>query len=216
MAEYGPFKYPSGLRLVSPIFWVNVRDPTFTDFLKPIEVTIPHCLDLTVSEFLGLTFLKTDDHINAFDFYKVEGMVLKPGKKYPVLTTTHLNKCSLCIAGQISQLLNTKTIYSIYAAISRTVAPTMKIFCRFYVSLNLPTCSKCIKEQLDIIPEFKGHTGMNKLFTFSSRRHHYTSAVEMLFPIKMPTGWMLLLSHKIKVNISFYFEQRFYNLLTDF
>ena len=84
----------------------------------------------------------------------------------------------------------------------------MKIFCRFYVSLNLPTCSKSIKEQLDKIPEFKGHSGMKNLFTFSLRRDHYTPVVEILFPIKIPTGWMRL-SHKTKVNISFYFEQQF-------
>ena len=210
MAEYGPFQYPSGLRPVSPIFRVSVRDPTFTNFLKPVEVTIPHCLDLKVSEdskLLGLTFLKSYDNINPFEFYKVEGMVLKPGKKYAILKTIHLNKCSLCIAGQISQMLDTKTIYSIYAAISRTVAPTMKIYCRFYVSLNLPTCSRIINEQLDNIPEFKCHTGMKKLFTFSLRRHHYTPVVEILVPDKMPTGWIFLSPHRTKVNISFDFEQ---------
>ena len=38
---YGPFQYPEGLRPVSPVFWVCVRDQKLPQFLKPVKVTIP-------------------------------------------------------------------------------------------------------------------------------------------------------------------------------
>ena len=61
VALYGPFQYPEGLRPVSPVFWLCVRDKKFFHFLRPVAVTIPHFLDLENHndiESLGLTFLK--------------------------------------------------------------------------------------------------------------------------------------------------------------
>ena len=67
VALYGPFQYPEGLRPVSPVFWVCVCDQKEFQFLKPIKVTIPHCLNLENCdniESLGLTFLKADHEMN--------------------------------------------------------------------------------------------------------------------------------------------------------
>ena len=46
VALYGPFQYPEGLRPVSPVFWLCVRDNKLFCFLKPVTVTIPHVLNL--------------------------------------------------------------------------------------------------------------------------------------------------------------------------
>ena len=65
VALYGPFQYPKGLRSVSPVFWACVRGCENFRFLKPVKITIEHCLRLdrhTDTHSLGLTFLK-GDHI---------------------------------------------------------------------------------------------------------------------------------------------------------
>ena len=61
VALYGPFQYPKDLRPVSPVFWLCIRDQKDFHFLKPVKVTIPHCLNLESHddiESLGVTFLK--------------------------------------------------------------------------------------------------------------------------------------------------------------
>ena len=61
VALYGPFQNPKGLRTVSPVFWVCVRGCENFHFLKPVKITIEHCLSLdrdTDPHSLGLTFLK--------------------------------------------------------------------------------------------------------------------------------------------------------------
>ena len=63
VALFGPFQFPEGLRPVSPVFWVCVRDNNKFNFPKPVAVTLPHFLDLENYEdiqSLGLTFLKAD------------------------------------------------------------------------------------------------------------------------------------------------------------
>ena len=67
VALYGPFQYPESLRPVSPVFWVCVRDQKDFKFVKPVKLTIPHCLNLKQYddiESLGLTFLKGDHEMN--------------------------------------------------------------------------------------------------------------------------------------------------------
>ena len=39
----GPFKYPDGIKPVSPIVWFC--SISSVEFQKPFEITIPHCLD---------------------------------------------------------------------------------------------------------------------------------------------------------------------------
>ena len=96
VALYGPFQYPEDLRPVSPVFWVCVRDQKDFQFLKPVEITIPHCLNLENHEdieSLGLTILKGDHEINPQKIYEFqkqeEGNVFQPLKKYGVFKTTH-------------------------------------------------------------------------------------------------------------------------------
>ena len=101
--ERRPFQYPKGLRPVSPVFWVCVRDQALSQFLKPVKLTIPHFLDLDHTESiksLGLTVLKADHKLNSqqlYDFKPVERETsFEPQKKFGVLQISHF--CSLCIA----------------------------------------------------------------------------------------------------------------------
>ena len=194
VAEYGPFKYPQGFRPVSPVFWIRVRDPTFTRFMKLIEITIPHCLDLKTSDdSKSLTFLKSD----RCQFNRVRGFEFRRGKTYGTLRLTSLHRW--CIAGIISEEMNSKTSYYIYAAISRMVRSTMTLHCRFYVYLRLPTCGRSAKRQIDQISEFKGHTGIKQKFNFLPMQH--TPALEVILPNEIPGGWIIKSVSRTKVSI---------------
>ncbi|CAI8001530.1 hypothetical protein GBAR_LOCUS3210 [Geodia barretti] len=60
VALFGPFQFPEGLRPVSPVFWICVRDQRNFQFSKPVTVSIPHFLNLENHDeiqSLGLTFL---------------------------------------------------------------------------------------------------------------------------------------------------------------
>ena len=100
VALYGPFQYPEGPRPVSPVFWVCVRDQKDFQFLKPVKVTISHCLNLESHDdikSLGLTFLKGDHEMNLQKMQQAEGDVLiEPLKKSGVIQTTHF--CCRCLS----------------------------------------------------------------------------------------------------------------------
>ena len=74
VAMYGPFQFPEGQTLVSPVFWVCVRECKFYSFLKPVTITIPHCLDLKTSDSLGLTFLKGNHEVNSQHMYQFQNI----------------------------------------------------------------------------------------------------------------------------------------------
>ena len=63
VALFGPFQYPPNIRPVSPVFWVSVRGHQNYRFLKPLRVTIEHCLNLSGCDDaeivdVGLQFMK--------------------------------------------------------------------------------------------------------------------------------------------------------------
>jgi len=59
----GPFKYPDGIRPVSPIVWL-CSIPKI-EFQKPLELSLPHCIDCSdEDDCRSLTFLKADHTAN--------------------------------------------------------------------------------------------------------------------------------------------------------
>ena len=204
VAEYGPFRYPKGFRRMSPVFQISVRDPGFTHFLKPIEVTIPHCVDIKSSDdlkFLGLTFLKSDHSLDSWQFNELaeSEMHFDVGKNYGVLKFSLTCKSSLCIAGPSSQKLSMETNYLIHAAISKVVPSTMAIHCRFYVSLRLTTSSISVRKQLDQIPKFQHYKLFMQQFKFPRPLLQYNQAFEIVCPDEMPAGWTVQSLHRTKV-----------------
>ncbi|CAI8056471.1 hypothetical protein GBAR_LOCUS30773 [Geodia barretti] len=102
VALFGPFQFPEGLRPVSPVFWVCVRDNPNFRFSKPVTVTIPHFLNLENDDeiqSLGLTFLKAGHNKNAeglYEFQPTEGEInFQPFQTFGILQNSHF--CSLCI-----------------------------------------------------------------------------------------------------------------------
>ena len=171
VALYGPFQYPEGLRPVSPVFWVCVRDQNHFQFLKPVKVTIPHCLNLESHddiESLGLTFLKGDHEMNPqqmYQFQQAEGDVLiEPLKEYGVIKTTHF--CSQCIAGQVTEELMKKASFCISAVLPTTISGTESAY--FFITFLLKACLDVVDKQINKDTALQGHDRQNIGFQFNS------------------------------------------------
>ena len=105
----GPFDYPSldESKPVSPILKLYVQDKPDFQFLKPVEVMLPHYLDLTSeddSRNLGVEFLRAGHAMNSNQMYKFEKMgesnmgTFK--NNFGILFTKHF--CFLCIVAKIT------------------------------------------------------------------------------------------------------------------
>ena len=193
VALYGPFQYPKGLKPVSPVFWLCVRDRKFFCFLKPVTVTIPHFLDLEnhdVIKSLGLNFLKGDHELRLQKLQKVEGQLLvEPLKTFGVLQTTHF--CCLCIAGNISQSLVAREVFCLSAVIPHTYISSQPSYAYFFVTYMLPTCLTTVKQQIEDNPDLQGHkVYFNKIQEFQF--------LEIVLPTS-PPGWTMGLQSKTKV-----------------
>ena len=173
VALYGPFEFPEGLKPVSPVFWVCANELKFSHFLKPVTLTIPHCLDLETSgkiDSLGLTFLKGEHHDSSqkvCQFHSVEKsqVEFQARKATGTLKTRHF--CSLCIAGKVTPSLIKNTKFCIYAVIPRAVGPSQVKDCCFFISYLLPTCIQTIAKQIARTEGFHNHKQIRDKFTFS-------------------------------------------------
>ena len=156
VALYGPFQYPKGLRPVSPVFWVCVRDQKDFQFLKPVKVTIPHCLNLKQYddiESLGLTFLKGDHEMNPQQMYQFqqEGniyILIEPLKnsKYGVIETTHF--CSRCVSCKDTPEFYEKSSFCLCSVIPEQFFPDQDSYAFFFITLLLPECLKTVENQI--------------------------------------------------------------------
>ena len=153
VALFGPFQFPEGLRPVSPVFWVCVRDHENFEFSKPVTVTIPHFLELENDDdiqSLSLTFLKADHDTNVeqmCQFRQTDGkMTFELGKRFGLLQTTHF--CSLCIVCRDSPECLEKTTFCITAVLPNSTIPVgRKVYAYFFVTfLNLKTCLRRVDE----------------------------------------------------------------------
>ena len=192
VALYGPFQYPECLRPVSPVFWVCVRDQKDFQFVKPVKVTIPHCLNLESHddiESLGLTFLKGDHEMNLqqmYQFQKAEGGTLfNPHKRYGRFQTTHF--CYLCISSKISRRAIQKAMFCVYAAIPRIMSPREPAYVYFFVTFLLSTCLKTLKKQIRKIPELHSHIPRTHIFQFS--KHISNPTLGIVLPKSSAPGW---------------------------
>ena len=146
VALFGPFQFPEGLRPVSPVFWVCVRDNPNFRFSKPVTVTISHFLDLENDEdiqSLGLAFLKADHNKNYDRLHELQPtdgeMKFEPSQKFGVLKTTHF--CSLCIACRDRPDVLTKTSFCITSVLPKCATIGKKQNAFFFITFfNLSTC----------------------------------------------------------------------------
>ena len=143
VALFGAFLFPVGMKAVSPILWLCTRPKQFM-FHLPIEVELPHCLQLTSLEditSLQLGFLKgghnSDDKGNIPFRYSGRAK-FQPRSSYGAIRTKHL--CYLCLtANYTSPQFCPRTLFCLIRVVPRP------IYCRtwdinFCVSMFLKTC----------------------------------------------------------------------------
>ena len=137
----GPFKYPAGVRPVSPIVWLcSAPKP---DFQKPIELSLPHCIDCNnEDDCRSLTFLKAGHTANqgtrVFHFELTDGKAsFVPNASYGTLSTTHF--CLYCV-GEYTREDTDKANYCLVVARPLRMEKNSKVhFCLTYF---LKTCLK--------------------------------------------------------------------------
>ena len=198
VALYGPFQYPEGLRPVSPVFWLCVRDNNFSIFSKPVTVTVPHFLYLKNHdniESLGPSFLKGDHKPNTQQlhiFQKAEGTLsVEPLQMYGVLRTTHF--CSLCISCPISKRLAGMEVFCLSAVTPHTFSPTRPSYVYFYITYMLQNCINTVKKQVSELPK---HDQKMHNFHFSMYGKHEFLEIVLL---QSPPDWDVGLQFKKKV-----------------
>ena len=182
LALFGPFQFPEGLRPVSPVFWVCVRDNNKFNFPKPVAVTLPHFLDLENYEdiqSLGLTFLKADHKKNSQGLYNFqqtdEEIDFKPSQTFGTLRTTHF--CSLCIACRDRPDVLTRTRFCITSVLPKTATVGQKQIAFFFITFyNLNTCLTKVDE---IIAEKKLEHYEKTQVKFNFKRFTKNPGLEM-------------------------------------
>ena len=106
---FGPFKYPDDIKPVSPIVWF-CSTPS-VKFQKPVEITIPHCLDCE-EDSQSLAFFKANHNVSnsgpiarVFHFKEVEGTSSFPtNTSHGILQSKHL--CFYCIGSKDKEITN--------------------------------------------------------------------------------------------------------------
>ena len=202
VALYGPFQYPEGLRPVSPVFWVCVRDQKDFQFLKPVKVSIPHCLSIENCEDIeSLTILK-GDHVHQqmkrdyqIKFQQAEGdAYFEPYKKHGTFQTTHF--CSLCICSKFTKQFIQKAVFCISAVIPSEISATATAY--FFVTFLLQTCLSTVKDQISKDPAIQGYTQVEEEFRF-----RYKNKLEIIPPKLLPDSWKIGLAFGKKVCYKF-------------
>ena len=199
VALHGPFEIPHDLKRLSPVFWVCVRESEFSHFLKPVTITIPHCLALESSETiksLGITFLKgghdiTAQHIILYQFQKVKAseMLFQPQKTNGALKTVHF--CSHCIVAKVSPEVIQHTKFCIFPEAPKAVDPSKFTL---FISYSLPTCIETIKEQM----KCTNPTDEERCIPFRFAQN-INPALEIVLPSTPFNGWNIGLQGETEV-----------------
>ena len=146
VAIHGNFLFPNNLQPISAILWLAVRDNPEFVFLKPIEICLPHFLNLsnddaTNSSELGLAFMMTDEQTNA-----QEQLIFTEGATEQVtylqtrakIKTNHF--CFLCLSAAKSLVVERSRYLLTQAMPDPVKALQWKI--HFYVSYDLESFVK--------------------------------------------------------------------------
>ena len=151
---FGPYQFPEGLRPISPVFWVCVKEQNNFQFSKPVTVTIPHCLDLDNYDniqSLGLTFLKAGHIMNTEKMYEFQctnsGKDLS--KTHGIFTTSHF--CSLCMAANDIPQIRNGTSFCLTVAIPKFTIPVGKsVYAYFFITfMRLKTCLEAVNTLIE-------------------------------------------------------------------
>ena len=147
VALCGPFQHPEGLRRVSPVFWICVRGDKDLHFLKPVKITIEHCLSLdkdTDIHSLGLTFLKAGHTLNSagnYELHSADGIQdFQSDLSHGTLTTDHF--CFLCIEANEDHETAKKNGYFLIRAHLIPIRGIHEM--EFFITLKLRCCVQAV------------------------------------------------------------------------
>ncbi len=150
VALFGPFVFPEGTVPVSPIVWLCVTsaDQQNYQFLKPVEITLPHCLDPSSgsSSSHHLRFLKANHTFSGegdgfYSMLPTDGTaVFHHDEALGTLYTDHF--CSFCIAERITEDEATAANFCMIMARPKRPQPPYNIY--FGVMFYLATCIKVV------------------------------------------------------------------------
>ena len=194
VALHGPFQYPEGLRPVSPVFWVCVRDQKNFQFLKPVNVTIPHFLhlkNLSDIESLGVTFLKSDHEMNSQQMYPFQqaagDMLFKPFGKYSVLLqTTHF--CSQCVGSKDTMESLKKANFCLTSVLPNEISFHQPSYAYFFITFMQATCLTKLDEQISQMTDIQGHKEAKMPFEFIQQED---PSLEIVLPSLPSSSWMI-------------------------
>ena len=191
---YGPFHYPRKSRRISPIVWVCVRDFENFRFLKPVKISLQHCLKIQKSddlETLGVRFLKAGhscDESGLFSFQETDGVV-EPGASEDYLTFSTTHFCYMCLVSneKLDTLERIKYCLTPYHPQPVFKKDNDKI--HFYVSFFLNACLVTINKQCG--------SGLKKL---PPRGFYFTRDSKCLgIQFEEPENWILALESNEEV-----------------
>ena len=148
----GPFDFPKGSKPVSPIVRLCVQQQPDYQFLKPVEVILPHYLDLTGEEDsselkLQIGFLKAGHTLNGNKKLKFERMDMSnmdfKHHGYGILQTNHF--CLLCIDQDVTREDTVKANFYLLGYQIMLNSTEWNVY--FCVAYFLPTCAEvcCVK-----------------------------------------------------------------------
>ena len=216
VALYGPYQYPKGLRPVSPVFWVCVRDRENFRFLKPVKITIEHCLSLdrdTDTHSLGFTFLKAGHTLNSAGMYELHSadgaQDFQSDLSHGTLTTDHF--CFLCISGKDDhETAKRNGYYLIRAHVNPIAARGIQVM-EFFITLKLKCCVGTVKIQC----RDKGYGFHFQQFYFNLEDGDGILTIK--YTCTIPEMWNIGLTSSEKVSMSnnYYLSLLFQKFPTD-
>ena len=141
---YGPFKFPEGLRPISPILWILSDTNVDLKLLKDAKVILPHYLDIGEQDDkeFEILFMKAaiyhyytiNDKKQKYIFESMGNATLLNDRK-AAFSTNHF--CSLCLAAKVSESIKEKSEYCMTIFIDTT-----NRMYTFVVSYCLETCTE--------------------------------------------------------------------------
>ena len=194
----GPFQYPEGVRRISPMFWVCVRGHKNFHFLKPVEITMQHCLSVnnaTDLEPLGIEFLKAGHSSNEegkHEFQHFDCSVdFKTTPSHPTLYTDHF--CFLCLTSNLSSNATDRIQYCLSPFYPQPVVPNVNDAIYFYVSFFLATCLTTVDQQ----SHKDGYRSTHRQY-FTFNRSSKTKYIKINYA--EPSNWILSLQCNAEVS----------------
>ena len=148
---FGPFEYPDRYKPISPIVWFCSSQKKFQ---RPLEIVLPYCSGSKneSEDQTHLTFLKADHNYKrnvsgqkVFQFKRVDTQPsFNQNGLYGSLHTNHF--CFYCVGEYIRQDTDQANFCLIVAKPHIT---TSKFTISICLALDLPTCQKVNKQQLE-------------------------------------------------------------------